>query len=584
VGLGAVAALGAGLAWWTARASTVPERREGAATGEASAPPERREAAFEQRRLTFLGLPSRGVIAPDGGSVLFATRDATGWTAWRQRGEEAPTELARLQKLWALALSPSGVALMVGERRADGPPVQLTVAADGAVTERETKAFFEAAWSPDGETLAGIEGSTRKDVALVARGSTADEGARRRVALDGDVQWLVDVGWAPSSDRVLVSVRTAQGARRLLAVPKDGGATVPLLPAEQTFTDFATSEDALFMLRPARGATELVRFAWGPGSAAPDERAEVLLSGLDASDLSVSRDGRKITFTKREASSNVWLVDTARGLRGKVELTRGAREHRAPAFSPDGEALAMVRRAKDVELVVMPSSGGPEHRVSAPGHVVSSLAWAPDGRSLAYATVPSGEGDEPRIFVGDREGGAPRAVTLDVAPSAGSDALGWAPGPLLWAQTSNNRNLVASDGERQREAPLFDAPVGWSFSPAPNARGDVAVFRNRGTKEEPFGVWIVGADGAPPRRVAEGRHFPLRFAPDGETLYVMTVGGAGDEPTALARIPRGGTPETVLTLDVAPDVVVGADITPDGARAALSVEKRSFDLWIAERP
>jgi hypothetical protein len=50
---------------------------------------------------------------------------------------------------------------------------------------------------------------------------------------------------------------------------------------------------------------------WTIHSAQPDGRAEVLLHGLgpDTPDPIASPDGKRLVFSLRSASSNVWLID-----------------------------------------------------------------------------------------------------------------------------------------------------------------------------------------------------------------------------------------------------------------------------------
>jgi dipeptidyl aminopeptidase/acylaminoacyl peptidase len=71
-------------------------------------------------------------------------------------------------------------------------------------------------------------------------------------------------------------------------------------------------------------------------------------------------------------------------------ITRGFHDS-APQFSPDGSALAFVRRAakEPGQLHVMPSDGGEPTKITDAELGVSEFSWSHDGRSIAFsAAVP----------------------------------------------------------------------------------------------------------------------------------------------------------------------------------------------------
>jgi dipeptidyl aminopeptidase/acylaminoacyl peptidase len=120
----------------------------------------------------------------------------------------------------------------------------------------------------------------------------------------------------------------------------------------------------------------------------------------------------------------------------KTQLTRAAYSHRAPSVSPDGRWIAFVADARlrpdsvvdlerdslgklpydrvrdeaernDVDVFVMPVTGGTPRKVADWMGAESDLEWSPDGRQLAFIGRPA-RAKSSRIYVVDVQGGAPR--------------------------------------------------------------------------------------------------------------------------------------------------------------------------------
>ena len=105
----------------------------------------------------------------------------------------------------------------------------------------------------------------------------------------------------------------------------------------------------------------------------------------DSSRVAFSWNGEKLD------NFDIYILPTGSG--SPFRLTSDPGEELAAAWSPDGRSIAFLRRSNTerIELLVVSSNGGPEHKVSEirdseltePTRRLVSLAWSPDGRWIA---------------------------------------------------------------------------------------------------------------------------------------------------------------------------------------------------------
>ena len=107
----------------------------------------------------------------------------------------------------------------------------------------------------------------------------------------------------------------------------------------------------------------------------------------------------------------------------------------SPQISPDGAkivyTLVTVNSKHDnyeTSLWIIPSTGGPAHPLTSGPHD-STASWSPDGRTLAFLRAPDqkdkdGKPQPPQIYLLSMDGGEARALT-DIPKGAG--AIAWAP-------------------------------------------------------------------------------------------------------------------------------------------------------------
>jgi dipeptidyl aminopeptidase/acylaminoacyl peptidase len=304
----------------------------------------------------------------------------------------------------------------------------------------------------------------------------------------------------------------------------------------------------------------------------------------------LSPDGRTAVVALRHVdldaddyTSQLWLVP-ADGSAPPRQLTHGWRDS-APAISPDGRRLAFVRAVREEparradgttpdprtakvgkpQLWIMPLDGGEPRRLTDhPIGVDGSLAWSPDSTRLGYAArVPEDGryGDLPA----DRE--LPRRIT---GFRYRFDGIGFT--------ADRRRHLFVIDALAEAAEPVqitegdFDhGALDWS----PDGTTLVFTAARHDSHDDDMrtDVFLCRPDGTGRRPLTDGGYTlgEPRFAPDGETIYVVgfdTDGWHGVcRSDLLWAVPvAGGAPRPLLDAErygiTSPDN--NTVITPDG--------------------
>ena len=232
-------------------------------------------------------------------------------------------------------------------------------------------------------------------------------------------------------------------------------------------------------------------------------------------------------IARRWNASQVWTQ--AFDGTDKVQVTTTAYSHRDISVSPDGKWIAFVADAElradsvvqavndsvarlpynkardeaprnDVDIFVIPASGGEPRRVArAPGDE-SRLDWSPDGKLISFIAAAGSRTAPQRLYVVDANGGTPR-------------------------------NLIGA----------------WQYEPASYewvSNDQMALFAEIGGRS---GLSVVSAKGGTPREILGGRRRMAGFSWNDAHSKVAYVATSMARPTELFVADADGSHERQLT-------------------------------------
>jgi dipeptidyl aminopeptidase/acylaminoacyl peptidase len=275
------------------------------------------------------------------------------------------------------------------------------------------------------------------------------------------------------------------------------------------------------------------------------------IGGLTAvGDPRVSPDGTTIAFTvttvdldANEYRSRLWTA-AADGSSDARPFTSGEHKDSLPRWSPDGLALAFVRRrdgSTDTELCVIPASGGEARTVLVWKDEISELAWSPAGTRLAF----TGRAREEERYGEEKEKDQPpRRITRLLSRV---DSVGWIsdrPTHLFVVAPEEGPEAVAvTSGDFE------DGGLAWS----PDGAALAFTAGRHETWDLDFGVdlFVVGAEGGTdPARLTETgpAHHRPSWSPDGSSIaFHLSDERSAPRHNQLAVIDRATGQITVLT-------------------------------------
>ena len=504
------------------------------------------------QQVTFRhGLVTSARIAPDGQTIVYAAR----WDQGEYELYSARLDTQGLRPLGVkadriLAISKTGeVALLQDYTNVTGFAGTGTLAfvpLGGGAPRRAVDDVQYADWSPDGASLAIVRrdhargvyslehpagnvlyqtagwisdvrfSHDGKSLAFVDHNVLGDDFGRvATIPTAGGDKKLLGPAWGSiqglvwnASDTEIWFSASSEGLRRSLRAVSRAGTVRPLMsvPGGLIMQDISSSGRVLVSHAMERRMLMVT---------APESSAQRDLSWLDwPVGLHFSRDGTQVLFTEQGEGGNYSVY--LRAVDGSPAVRLGDGD--AVALSPDDKWVISRRKTTPSQFVLLPTGAGEARQLTHSTVEHMAAGWFPDSTRIVFVGS-EGAGHQSRTYLLDLDG---------------------------------------------TEKPL--TPEGLAGTLVTPDRRFVLV------RHETTGEWqLFGVDGNSNQRITglQADEVPLRFTPDGRTLYVARV---VDLRVQFYRVELQ-TGSRKLLRDVGPDDLVGVAMV---GSPAISPDGRSF--------
>lgn len=475
---------------------------------------------------TYRGSESSPSFSPDAKEVAFAWNGERedNWDIYRLRiGDTVPRRLtASPAAEYAPAWSPDGKWITYLEAKSDVAADLMLMPADGGPARRLIEARLNVepqkrwiTWSSDGKWLLLAHRLPEETHQRIFAISTA---TGERHALTNPAASSADADGQPSlslDGKTLLYARDADTPGQLWTLP----VTADLRPAGPerriALTGFESKECGVPL---AISATEFVFFAPVPflqsiwrgrlsGGQAPRALPEL---GQFPMAMDVSRDRRRLVYSRQTYDSNIWRIDLDAPAGKEVRRERvlaSTQWDENPSLAPDGTTIAFESNRGDRPEVWLASKDGSNARPLAPLSTAEDFPmWSPNGSEIAFQGIRNGKS---AIFVVPSNGGIPREVSPDPAEAT---LPTWSP-----------------DGK-------------WLYFCSP-----------RGGSRE---IWRIPAQGGQPMRITQHGGYALAFSPDGRWIYYSRERAPS---ASIFRMPANGGDDSLVLESAIGGQVVATD-------------------------
>ena len=524
-------------------------------------------------------------LSPDGTTVVYAARAASGWDIYSQRvgGHNATAIVNDPQHdEGGPAFSPDGTQIAFHRSEAVGGI--FIAGATGESVRRVTEFGFDPAWSPDGKQIAfateeiGDPASRLGESALFVVDTA---GGAPRKAVDGDG---VQPSWSPSGRRI-VYWSNRGGQRDLFTVAATGGPATPLTNDKAIDWCPVWSPDGRFVYFASdRGtAMNIWRIAVDESNGQPTGEPEPVTAGVQASAVlpRLSKDGSRLAFKSRVGSVNPVAIpfDPVTLHAGTPVLLDTQNNVRVPSgVSPDGTQIAYFAIGEHQEDLFIGSKDGRMRRITDDAARDRAPVFTPDGRSLMFYSNRDGKWGPWIIGV---DGGGLRKV-LD-PPSGAVYAYVSPKGDAIVFVSDSGRDafMAAIDHSPATVTQLPGTTVDGKFFTAtdwsPDATKLAGVFAAESGRPAGVGVYDLKAksvallssdESSAAKWLGDGRRI-VYFAKNGRELLVI------DSVTRQRTVVDVRLP--------APSISDTFAISPDSRTIYYGAERAEADIWIVER-
>ena len=540
------------------------------------------------RRVTFApGLEDEPSFSPDGKFLAYTTDERGNLDVVVQPlggGEPiriAATDADEAEPAWSpdgakLAFVSArdrggrlGVALSVGSLEpylnAKFGDVFVAPALGGAAFRLVEDGYYPS-WSPDGQRIAFMsnrEGQVNLWTISAAGGTPTR--LTRNNGIDYQPAWSPDGRWIAYGSGGLTGYDF-----NVTVVPGGGGKPRTLTRGFNYVTRPAWSSDGKSILFSGErsGILNVWRIPFLPDGRSAEPTRVTVGQGQDT-DVSVSRDGRRLAFAAVRDETNIWELSVDTGQLRAV--TSGVSGADFPQLAPDGKTLLVsATRTGERALWTADLQGRFQSQLTPGDSAEPSARWSPDGRQIAFVRSATPTTTNLFLMTMGSLSSRPTGIAsgaVEWSPDGKSIAMGFAfgPGEISVYDVASGKSRTVTSVKSEVDYPT------WS----PDGKRIAFQLQRLPTRE----IWVVPSEGGeakPLTRDLEDSHPAWSPANPDEILFLRD-----HKRLAIVSVSTGqvrflpGYSEGSYILDY-------PSWSRDGTKIYFSVARKTGDIYLLE--
>jgi Tol biopolymer transport system component len=408
----------------------------------------------------------------------------------------------------------------------------------------------------------------------------------RAILLSDSIGPIREVSWSPDGRWVaFIGARD----RQLWTVGVDGG-TPNRVASDARRVRWAPSSDAVYFLRGAAGAVDLIRARIDTTTGRTAGAPARVTSLLAADAFDVSANGR-LVHTQATPSAPALTFMLGGSPRRAVEehpLREGTARVDAATVSPDGRWVAYsAGQGAQQDIHVVAFGGGSARILTDSRGRDFGPAWSPDGTRLTYTHEDSAGR---RLMIADaRTGIAQRSGSLP-GPAAGEvvTAARWSASGRHIAYYADDLRRIAFINLQRRTESMVRVPeyVGRGyFAVVPSPNGTQLIATTKDSAEADPLIWLVFGNGRRWRQIngPAGETLPIAWHRNGWIYVVRNRGVATEHGAAHVELwrMRGPTGRAELYAALPQGCGMSVSISADATRGVCNYVRVESDLYVA---
>jgi len=534
------------------------------------APPKHTQLTFDGNICFYEYAPSIDLsqISPDGQFTAYFAGNANEKSIYVKdnSGEQAIEIYKGLNYVTSLRWSPGGNEIFFSAVLNNYSRSSYIIPKLGGKVQ-ELKHIVYGCWSPDGKLIAAIL-SARKQIELIKRETDKVE---KTIELNGDFTWMHSIDWSPTGDIILfLTSDDNTGKWAIWTIKTDGAQQQKILEETKSVYSPRWSSDGnhIYYLLSNEMTRDLMKIDISSNNS--DKTPKAVQAGLQARGFSITRDNKKLCYTKYNFSSNLWLLtlNERKNLFQSKILTSGTSIYGTPEISPDGEEIAFVHNGNIFKMSIDGDSMKQLTFLNSGGFRPTR---SPDGKEIAFLS-------ESKLYTISYDGGTPSVLTdNDVGPS-----VYWGSNSEIFYHKQGNRNFyIFNPVTHESRLLVSNDSVGWMFQPRLSPDNiNVAIYWNRYPTEISRGLWNISLKDSTQKLILRGMIYPLSWSNDGKWIYAINSGKT--PPNILMVNANTGLTKVIYTMPSRKIYYWDVDITPDGKAIVCAIEETNSDVWMTE--